>query len=99
LKKDFSALANIKGKIVIGKWSVIYAQSLFVELENGLRFVTNFKFMTKPDISMDPLSEINPLQKFEWLDNHDSFSFISDCGATMVGVVQDKQVKDSMKKF
>ena len=27
-----------------GKWTPVYAQSLVVELDNGLRFVTNFRY-------------------------------------------------------
>lgn len=59
-----------------------------VELENGQRFVTNLRFNTRNDISKDPLDEEQPLEKFRFLNNHDSLSFSSDCGATMVGIVQ-----------
>jgi hypothetical protein len=74
---------------VSGKWTLVYAQSLMVELNNGLRFVTNMRFYTRPDISPDPLDEFYPLKKFENLDNHDSMSFNTDCGATMIGIVKN----------
>jgi hypothetical protein len=33
---------------VAGSWSNIYDQSFKVELENGLRFISNFKYSVKP---------------------------------------------------
>ena len=42
---------------VSGNWSTVYDQMLNVNLENGLRFITNFKYTIKPDISEDPLND------------------------------------------
>lgn len=39
---------------VAGTWSPVYDQSFEVELENGLRFLTNFKYTLKSDISKNP---------------------------------------------
>jgi len=33
---------------VSGTWSTIYDQSFKIELENGLRFLANFKYSVKP---------------------------------------------------
>lgn len=34
-------------QIVTGKWSPIYSQALLVELDNGKRFITNFRYNLK----------------------------------------------------
>jgi hypothetical protein len=48
-----------KAKTVKGKWSTIYDQALKVELENGQRFITNFRYNVKPSVSTDPLTDTN----------------------------------------
>jgi hypothetical protein len=35
-------------KHISGNWSDIYDQSFKVELDNGLRFLANFKYSVKP---------------------------------------------------
>ena len=35
------------GDVQKGKWSTIYNQSLLVELESGMKFVTNFRYNFK----------------------------------------------------
>jgi ketosteroid isomerase-like protein len=57
-----------------------------VELENGLRFLANFKYTLKPDISKNPTNEL--VQKFESLKTGDYNKFDSLCDQTMVGFVQ-----------
>jgi hypothetical protein len=71
---------------VTGTWSPVYDQSFEVELENGLRFLTNFKYTLKPDISKNPTQEL--VQKFENLKTGDYNRFDSLCDQTMVGFVQ-----------
>ncbi len=48
-----------KSKLVKGKWSTIYDQAIKVELDNGQRFVTNFRYNVKPSVSTDPLTDEN----------------------------------------
>ena len=49
--------SNDGGKTLVGgKWSPIYAQALLVELDTGLRFITNFRYNVKKEISADPLA-------------------------------------------
>jgi hypothetical protein len=51
-------------KRVTGIWSPIYSQSLLVELQDGLRFVANFRYNLKEKRSQEPFLESNPLLKF-----------------------------------
>jgi hypothetical protein len=44
-------------KHIQGSWSDIYDQSFKVELENGIRFLANFKYSVKPQISEDPTKD------------------------------------------
>lgn len=37
-----------ESKHIAGNWSDIYDQSFKVELDNGLRFLANFKYSVKP---------------------------------------------------
>jgi hypothetical protein len=45
-------------KHIQGSWSDIYDQSFKVELENGIRFLANFKYSVKPQISEDPTKTV-----------------------------------------
>jgi len=38
-------------KTIAGSWSTIYDQAFKVELDNGMRFLANFKYTVKPEIS------------------------------------------------
>lgn len=40
-----------------GTWSTIYDQAIKIELNNGLRFLANFKYTVKPEISQDPTKD------------------------------------------
>jgi len=71
---------------VSGTWSTIYDQAMRVELENGLRFITNFRYNIKPSISEDPLAD--GAKTFEGTQTGDYASFNSVCSETMVGFVQ-----------
>ena len=48
---------NCQDKHVSGSWSPVYDQSFKVELDNGLRFLSNFKYSVKPTISEDPIKD------------------------------------------
>ena len=67
-----------------------------VELDNGARFVTNFRYNIKPELSKDPLAD--GADKFIGTQTGDYQSFDSDCHNTMVGFVQTKGGKGSMKE-
>jgi len=56
-----------------------------VELDNGTRFITNFRYNVKPSISSDPVSDGE--SAFVGMKTSDYDSFDSDCGNTMVGFV------------
>lgn len=58
-----------------GTWSTIYDQSFKIELENGLRFLANFKYSVKPNISVRPAQDGEP--KFEALKTGDYGKFDS----------------------
>jgi len=48
---------NCNGSTVSGTWSTIYDQAFRVELENGQRFISNFRYNIKDTISEDPLED------------------------------------------
>jgi len=57
-----------------------------VELENGLRFITNLKYTVKPQVSKDPTQD--SVDEFQQLKTSDYNKFDSQCDKTMVGFVQ-----------
>jgi hypothetical protein len=44
-------------KHTAGNWSPIYDQAFKVELDNGVRFLTNFRYDVKAEISTDPTKD------------------------------------------
>ena len=74
-------------KRVAGSWSTIYDQSFKIELQNGLRFLANFKYSVKPEISREPTAD-GPAE-FTALQTGDYGKFDSQCDKTMVGFVQN----------
>lgn len=72
-------------KHISGTWSPIYDQSFRVELENGLRFLTNFKYSVKQQISMDPTKD--GAEEFGQLKTGDYAKFDTSCDKSMVGFV------------
>ena len=40
-------------KKISGRWSPIYSQAMMVELDNGMRFITNFRYNLKDGISIN----------------------------------------------
>ena len=73
-------------KNITGTWSTIYDQAFKVELENGMRFLANFKYAVKPTISKDPTKD--GADEFVALKTGDYNKFNSHCDKTMVGFVQ-----------
>ena len=51
LNDNYQATAEINGQSVSGTWSTVYDQAMRVELDNGMRFVTNFRYNIKPNLS------------------------------------------------
>ena len=66
-----------------------------VELDNGTRFITNFRYNIKPKLSQDPLAD--GASAFAGTKTGDYASFDSDCSKTMVGFVQQVHGNGSMK--
>ena len=77
------------GQKVKGKWTTIYDQAMKVELENGDRFLANFRYNAKSSFSADPVHD----EKLKMVDIHsgDYGSFDSNCDQTMIGLVQKVQ--------
>mmetsp|Transcript_35490 Transcript_35490/g.54292 ORF Transcript_35490/g.54292 Transcript_35490/m.54292 type:complete len:99 (+) Transcript_35490:464-760(+) len=73
-------------KPVTGSWSTIYDQSFEIDLDNGLRFLANFMYSVKPNISALPQKD--GYDKFESIKTGDYNKFDSHCDKTMVGFVQ-----------
>lgn len=67
-----------------------------VELDNGTRFLVNFKYTIKPTISKDAVADGG--SSFAGIRAGDYESFDSDCGATMVGLVQTVHGSGDLKK-
>jgi len=88
-------------QIVTGKWSPIYSQALLVELDNGKRFITNFRYNIKESTMKNPLA--GDLTKLADLSTGSEEAFDSVCYQTMVGYVQEdynsKSSGESMKNF
>lgn len=72
--------------VITGKWSTIYDQAFMVELDNGLRFIANFRYSVKPNISANPANDL--FSKFTGLKTGDYDRFDSVCDKTMIGFVQ-----------
>ena len=68
-----------------GTWSTIYDQAFKIELENGLRFLANFKYTVKPNITANPLT--SSFTMMADLKTGDYNKFNSECDKTMVGFV------------
>jgi len=77
---------NCAQEHMTGTWSTIYDQSFKIELENGLRFLANFKYTIKPELSALPQQE--GASHFESIKTGDYGKFDSQCDKTMVGFVQ-----------
>lgn len=71
---------------IAGTWSTVYDQSFKIELDNGLRFLANFKYSIKKETSSNPVKD--GADKFESVKTGDYGKFDSQCDKTMVGFVQ-----------
>lgn len=68
---------------------MIYDQAFIIELDNGIRFLSNFRYNMKDTISKDPLTEAttNGISKFATIESGDQDKFDSQCNESMVGFV------------
>ena len=69
---------------------------MVVELDNGMRFIANFRYNIKPEVSKDPLVDRRQLAA---IDTSMEDKFDMACDSTMVGLVQHKGDSDSLKNF
>ena len=60
---------------IAGTWSTVYDQSFKIELDNGLRFLTNFKYSIKSETSVNPVKD--GADKFESVKTGDYGKFDS----------------------
>lgn len=77
--------------MIKGKWTSIYDQAFNVELDNGMRFIANFRYNIKSEITKDPFVEarMKGISRFLAIESADYDKFDSQCGKTMVGFVQN----------
>lgn len=85
---------NCQSSHTTGTWSTVYDQSFKIELDNGMRFLANFKYSLKPTISADPAKETD-FKKLDDLKTGDYAKFNSECDKTMIGFVQNIPEKSS----
>lgn len=85
------------GTAINGRWSPIYAQGMMVELDNGLRFVANFRYNLKDSISKDPTTEkdVSALAAIAGLTSDSLTSFDSKCSETMIGTLMQSPNADN----
>ena len=68
---------------------------MMVHLDNGLRFVANFKYEVKTNITKDPRHDFKHLSNVvKDTEDQAKFNFDSLCDQTMVGFVQDMSKSD-----
>ena len=71
---------------------------MMVHLDNGLRFVANFKYEVKTNITKDPRHDFKHLSNVvKDTEDQAKFNFDSLCDQTMVGFVQDMSKSGEME--
>lgn len=70
---------------VKGNWMPFYDQAFKVELDNGMRFITNYRYSLKDYITKDPLESGTKLIQDLQTDDYNKFN--SECDKTMIGFV------------
>lgn len=89
LNQDMTANAVTDSGTIKGTWFAFYDQAFKVELENGQRFISNYKYALKPYVSNDPLAMGAHRIAQQSVQTDDYDKFYSLCDRTMVGFVQD----------
>lgn len=90
-----SAKGKCDGETIDGTWSTIYDQAFRVELNNGQRFISNFRYNIKSTISDNPIDD--GASRFTGIGTGDYINFDSKCNESMVGFVQTVHGNGSMK--
>ena len=83
------------GEEIAGTWVAFYDQAFKVELDNGQRFLANYRYSVKEYVISDPLKSGAKAIKNVETDDYDKF--YSQCDRTMVGFVQDKGQSSTLK--
>lgn len=78
--------ATVQGKSA--KWMSFYDQAFKVEMDDGTRLLTNFRYSVKDSVEANPLQ--SGAKSLSQLDTDDYDKFDSQCDRTMVGFVQRK---------
>ena len=83
-----------EGQKVNGLWNSFYDQAMKVELENGKRFLANWRYSLKEYVQSEPFRTgargISDVQ----IDDYDKF--YSQCDRTMIGFIQDMSTPSTM---
>ena len=95
LMDNYKVEASHGQSTVQGTWSTIYDQAFRVELDNGMRFISNFRYNIKDKFTKDPVAD--GYMKFSEIKAGDYDSFDSRCDQSMVGFVQQVGGNGSMK--
>lgn len=87
-------------KVFKGNWTPYYDSSMIVSLENGLKFIANFRYNVKQSITKDPM---NPTEEETKEFNRDfeatkTENYVTDCTQTMPGFVQDTKTHSTIRK-
>lgn len=85
-----------EGAQINGKWISFYDQAFKVELDNGQRFIANYRYSVKEYVISDPLKSGAKAIKNVETDDYDKF--YSQCDRTMVGFIQNKDSRSTMKE-
>jgi hypothetical protein len=83
------------GPLQKGKWTPIYDQSMMVILEDGKKFVTNFRYNNKDGV--DPLK--TNASKFAGVTTGAYEKFDSQCDQTMIGHVLHEGTTNTMRDY
>lgn len=83
-----------------GRWQDFYDQAMMVELDNNLRFLTNFRYEVKDELIKGKLvSNFSDKELSKIINNSnaaDKDRYTSVCDQTMIGFVQNTEHKSTM---
>lgn len=75
----------------------MYDQSFMVQLENNLRFLANFKYEIKKNVTTDPVhAQVDYKKLIPDIESSAKYQFNSICNETMVGFVQNLNATGSL---
>ena len=88
MKDDLSVNGEADGSSVSGQWIAFYDQAMKIELEDGSRLITNYRYSLKEYVNSDPLK--SGAKALAGVETDDYDKFYSQCDRTMVGFVMQK---------